>query len=106
MKRKLVYIKRMEQHDKIIKKNEEKSSSEMVQHHHDKHDQCRFNPSYGFIIDNEIDYKKRKIKESIYSIINNSINRHKQLMKAGIRYCNNKKTKYKKELHIKRNTFD
>ena len=40
-----------------------------------------FNTEKCFIIDNEINSKKRKIKETIYLIVNNSINRHYEIDK-------------------------
>ncbi|CAF0966041.1 unnamed protein product [Rotaria sordida] len=72
-------INRIKQHEKVINKNDDKQNSKIVQHHINKLHQCRFNTNTAFIIDNEIDFKKRRIKESIYSIINDSINRHDQL---------------------------
>ncbi len=40
-----------------------------------------FNTEKAFIIGNEINWKKRRIKEAIYSTINNSINRHDEIDK-------------------------
>ena len=72
-------INRIHQHEKLINKNNNKQGSEMVQHHINKSYQSKSDTRKAFIIDKEIDFKKRKIKESIYSFINNSINRHEQL---------------------------
>ena len=35
-----------------------------------------FNPNMAFIIENEANYRKKKIKETVYSTINNSVNKH------------------------------
>ena len=67
---------RSKQHTKMIEKDDQSTSSEMVQHHHQKRWQCMFDPTTSFPIDNEINYRKRKIKEAIYSTVNNSINKH------------------------------
>ena len=67
---------RTKQHEKIIEKDEENSNSEMIQHHHQKRWQCMFNPTLAYIIDKDTNYRKRRIKEAVYSIINNSINKH------------------------------
>jgi hypothetical protein len=68
--------KRIKQHEKLILKDEKQSNSEMVQHTHNNNHQCKFNTSSATIIEKEIDWKKRRLKEAIYSTINNSINRH------------------------------
>jgi hypothetical protein len=47
-----------------------------------------FDTNKCFIIDNEIDWRKRKIKEAIYSIINKSINRHDEIDKQWISILN------------------
>ncbi|CAF3257721.1 unnamed protein product [Rotaria socialis] len=67
---------RSKQHDSIIEKDDENSSSEMVQHHRQNLSQCMLNPNLSFMIDSDADYRKRRIKEVIYSVINNSINKH------------------------------
>ena len=67
--------RRIAQHQKIIDKDEKDSKSEMVQHHYSKGHMCMFNSEKAFIIDKEIDRKKRRIKETIYSIVNHSVNR-------------------------------
>jgi len=95
----------MKQHVKIIEKGEEKSSSEIVQHHQKKRYQCMFNPRNAFIVDNEIDYKKRKIKEAIYSIINDSINRHDQLDESWYPVLQHEKNKIKRKIKYKKQIF-
>lgn len=67
---------RLKQHERIIEKDELSANSEIVQHHHQKRWQCLFDPKSAFIIDNDTDYRRRKIKEAIYSRINESINHH------------------------------
>ncbi|CAF3770007.1 unnamed protein product [Rotaria sordida] len=66
---------RMKQHKRKIKENDINSSSEIVKHHYIKNGQCSFDPNKAFIIDNETNYWKRRKKETIYSIINESINK-------------------------------
>ena len=78
---KIGFEKRMSQHERTIEKDEHDSKSEMVQHHQERRYQCLFNPSRAFIISNEIDRRKRRIKESIYSTINHSINRRDEIDK-------------------------
>lgn len=75
---------RMSQHEQKIKSDDEKSDSEMVRHFHAMRFQCMFDTRKSFIIDNEIDWKRRKIKEAIYSIANKSINRHDEIDKQWI----------------------
>jgi hypothetical protein len=72
---------RIKQHERKIKEDDENSNSELVQHFHRKKFQCMFNTEKAFIIGNEINWKKRRIKEAIYSTINNSINRHYEIDK-------------------------
>lgn len=79
MKQKVGLEKRMKQHEKLIEKDTKEVHSEMVQHYHEKKWQCMFDPSKAKLIDVERDYKKRKIKETIYSNIINSINKHDEL---------------------------
>lgn len=67
--------KRMKQHDALIKKNDKDAHSEIVQHHHKNRTKCRFDPSKATILDNETDWKKRKVKEAIYTQILRSINK-------------------------------
>lgn len=74
--------KRMNQHRKLIEKDDKEAHSEIVQHQHSTRWQRMFDTSKGVIIDNEIDYRKRKIKETVYSNINQSINKHDKLNDA------------------------
>ncbi len=67
---------RMKQHQTKIKENDINSSSEIVKHHFFKNGQCSFDPQEAVIIDNETNYWKRRKKETIYSIINKSINKY------------------------------
>jgi hypothetical protein len=48
--------KRMTQHDKNIREDEENSNSEIVQHFHKRKFQCMFDTQKCFIIDNEINW--------------------------------------------------
>ena len=38
-----------------------------------------FDTTNAFIIENEVDWKRRKTKEAIYSIVNQSINKHNEI---------------------------
>ncbi|CAF3773704.1 unnamed protein product [Rotaria sordida] len=58
---------RMKQYETKIKENNINSSSEIVKHHYMKNRQCSIDPNRAFIIDNEINYWKRRKKETIYS---------------------------------------
>ena len=69
--------KRAEQNNRLIEKDEETANSEIVQHHHSKKWQCMFDPSLSYVVDTETNYIKRRIKEAIFSSINNSINQYK-----------------------------
>jgi hypothetical protein len=66
---------RMGQHGTIIEEDDKESPSEMVKHHHSNKWQCMFQPDNAFVVDNETNYWKRRKKEAIYSMINNSINK-------------------------------
>ena len=66
--------RRTEQHKQFIKKNEKQSNSEIIQHLQ-QNQKCKFYTSRAKILEKEINWKKRKIKETIYSIIYNSINK-------------------------------
>jgi hypothetical protein len=76
---KIGFHQRRAQHKKILENDKDNPRSEMVQHHHKKRYQCLFDPDKAFIIDNEIDRYKRRIKETVYSIINNSINNRDEI---------------------------
>ncbi len=65
----------MKQHETIIEEDSEECPSEMVKHHHSTNWQCMFQPGKAFIVDNETNYWKRRKKEAIYSMMNNSINK-------------------------------
>lgn len=56
---------RIEQHEKIINKNNNKNGSKILQHHLNKSHQCKLNSTKTFIFNNKMDLKKRKIKDSI-----------------------------------------
>jgi len=72
---KVGFENRMKQHETIIEEDKRDSSSEMVKHHFSTKWQCMFDPQEAVIIDNETNYWKRRKKEAIYSMINNSINK-------------------------------
>jgi hypothetical protein len=70
----------MHQHFQLINKLDNKS--EMVQHIEEKRYQCLFNTEQAFMVKQEKNWSKRKIKEAIYSLVNNSINKHDNLIEA------------------------
>ncbi|CAF3642972.1 unnamed protein product [Rotaria sp. Silwood1] len=95
---------RMKQHKTKIKENDINSSSEIVKHHNIKNNgQCSFHPNKAFIIDNETNYWKRRKKETIYSIINESINKC-DVIDNGWNNVIYKESKKIKEIIKKRNT--
>ena len=71
--------KRIQQHTSTIIKNKESSKPELVQHHRKNEYKCKLDKRKAIIMDNEINRMKRRIKQSIYSITNNSINPHDEL---------------------------
>ena len=73
---------RMKQHAKTINDYSDNSKSEMVKHFQMNKFQCLFDTNNAFIIDEEKDYWKRRTKEAIYSIINQSINTHDEINPA------------------------
>ncbi|CAF0782646.1 unnamed protein product [Didymodactylos carnosus] len=78
---KVGFHQRMIQHEKLIEQDDDNSKSEMVQHHHQKGWQCMLDTEKAFIIEDEIDRRKRRIKESIYSTVSQSINRRNEIEK-------------------------
>ena len=54
----------------------------MVQHMEGNRFQCLFDTEQSFIVDQEKKWNKRRVKESIYFIINDSINKHDNLNEA------------------------
>jgi hypothetical protein len=93
--------KRISQHQRIIKKNKTTSNSEIIQHYHDKQFECKFDLTKAFIIDNDISWKRRRIKESIYSTINNSINRHDNINELWLPLLYETSSKIKKNITMK-----
>ncbi|CAF1126020.1 unnamed protein product [Adineta steineri] len=71
---------RTKQHSSMINNDDKKS--EMVQHHRNNNYQCLFNTKNAFIIDQEKNWQKRRIKEALYSKINKSINKHDDISEA------------------------
>ena len=67
---------KMKQHETLIKNKKQQTISEMVQHMNSNGMKCRFTPNQATVIDKETDWNRRRIKEAIDSIINDSINRH------------------------------
>ena len=64
--------------------------------------QCMFDPEKTFIIDNDSNYRKRRIKESIYSIVNKSINRHNIIDDSWNNLLHKETIAIKKSIEIKK----
>jgi hypothetical protein len=73
--RKVGLNERIKQHETLIKKDDKQSNSEMVQYTPNNNHQCIFNTSTAFVID-KVNWRKRRLKKAVYSMVNNSINRH------------------------------
>ena len=72
-----VYLKkRIKQHQKLIDQNNIQCNSEMVIHNHNNKRTCKFNTSTAIDLEKETNWKRRRIKETIYSILVNSINKN------------------------------
>ena len=93
---------RMKQHTKIINNKSNEQRSEIVQHHTNNMNNCKFDPEKGFIIDNEINPRKRKIKETIYSIINESINKHDIIHDGWLHILQHEKTQILRRIETKK----
>ncbi|CAF2960407.1 unnamed protein product [Rotaria sp. Silwood2] len=72
--------KRMCQHYQLINKLDTKS--EMVQHIEETRYQCLFSTEQAFMLEQEKNWCKRQVKETIYSLINHSTNKHDNLNEA------------------------
>ena len=93
--------KRMEQHKNEILKDKEQSNSEIVQHFHSTKYQCMFHPEEAFVIDNDTNWSRRRTKEAIYSVINESINKHKDIDPSWLPLLQKTENKLRKELQQK-----
>ena len=93
---------RSKRHNRIIEKDDNSASSEMVQHHHQNRWQFMFNPGLPFVIDVDTDCRKRRINEVIYSIINDSINKHNSIDSALNNILRKQKVKIKQEIKFKK----
>ena len=72
--------KRMGEHFHLINKLDTKS--EMVQHIEKNKFQCLFNTDNAIIVEQEKNWCKRKVKESIYSSINEAVNKRDTISEA------------------------
>ena len=93
--------KRIQQHISTIIKNEENSTSKLVQHHRKNKYKCKFDTRKAIIMDNEINRMKRRIKQSIYSITNNSINPHDELDRTRLSLIQESTLQIKRKIEIK-----
>ena len=93
---------RMKQHQALIEKDSEEAHSEIVQHHHDKLWQCMFDSSNAIILDIETDYRRRKIKEAIYSEVLGSINKRNQFSEAWKGILSKNSDKIRKQVRYRR----
>ena len=96
--------KRMKQHEELIRNNDENSYSEIVQHHIQMKHQCSFNIKQAFVIEKEINWKVRRIKEAIYSHVNQSINKRDELYKGWIPIMHSATPMIKRSIEQKRNS--
>ena len=91
----------MQEHIRNIKENDIQSKSEMVQHHTEQNGVCKFNPEIATIIDYETDERKRLIKETLYSNIFNSINRHVKVNQSWLPILNKYSDTIKKHIRFR-----
>ncbi|CAF2990126.1 unnamed protein product [Rotaria sp. Silwood2] len=92
---------RMQEHIRNIKENDDQSKSEMVQHHRQQNGICKFNPKIATVIDYETDERKRLIKETLYSNIFNTINRHVKINQSWLPILNKLGNTIKKHIRFK-----
>ena len=96
--------RRIEQHKHLINKNEKQSNSEIVQHIQASNQECNFNTSRAITLEKEIDWRRRKLKEAIYSTVYNSINKRDDIERSWLPIIHKylelikKKIKYKQHL--------
>ena len=76
----------------------------MVQHTHNKNHQCKFNTASAIILEKEVNWKRRRIKEAIYSMINNSINRRNDIDPLWFPIIHEKSEPIKKKIKYKQET--
>jgi hypothetical protein len=96
---------RMKQHYKSIVDDKNKNL-EMIKHHQDMKYQCLFDVDKAFIIEEEKDYWKRRIKESIYSQVNQSINAHDKLNEAWTPIIHMNKQIIERKIKLSQETFN
>jgi hypothetical protein len=92
---------RSKQHNALIEKDEKNASSELVQHHHQKRWQCMFDPNSAFTIDSDTDFRRRRIKEAVYSTLNDSINKHDLIDNAWNNILHKESTTIKENIKFK-----
>ena len=69
----------MKQHKNEIMKDKKQLNSEIAQHFHATKCQCMFHPEEAFVIDTDANWFRGRTKEAIYSIVNESINKHNDI---------------------------
>ena len=94
--------KRISQHKTTIKKNDKTSPSEIAQHHIKNENKCIFDLNKAFIIDHETRWKRRRIKEAIYSTVNNSINRRNEINEIWLPLLHDASTHIKHDIEKRR----
>jgi hypothetical protein len=92
--------KRMGEHFQLINKLD--SKSEMVQHIEQNRFQCLFNTDHAIIVEQEKNWAKRKIKESIYSSINEAVNKCITLSEAWDPILYKAKQQIKRKIQLQR----
>ncbi|CAF5009225.1 unnamed protein product, partial [Rotaria sp. Silwood1] len=96
---------RMKQHYKSITDDKD-TKLEMIKHHQDMKYQCLFDVDKAFIKEEEKDYWKRRIKETIYSKLNKSINKHDTINEAWNPILYKSKQYIERKIRLSQETFN
>ena len=96
--------KRLKQHERLIKQKDLKSNSEMVIHTHNNNNQCTFKTASAIIVEKETNWRRRRIKEAIYSTLTltDSINKHDEIDQMWLTIISNNAQPTKNKLKQKR----
>ncbi|CAF1290674.1 unnamed protein product [Didymodactylos carnosus] len=95
---------RMKQHFRLINNDEEKS--EMVQHQQQNRYQCLFDTDNAFIVEQEKNWRKRRLKEAIYSKVNKSVNEHDDISSDWNPILYKAEQEIKRKIQSSRETFE
>ena len=94
--------KRMKQHKNEIMKDKKQSNPEIVQHFQATKYQCMFHPEEAFVIDTDANWFRRRTKEAIYSIVNESINKHNDIDPSWLPVLQKNRQQIKKIIALQR----